>query len=382
MHINYCLGVLSLVQTTEEKLFESPAVYRTIVDAAEEGIWIADNDNVVTFVNKKFIDMLGYPRGEVIGKKVFDFTDDKNSAIMKEAIARSRKGERDTYTVSIRNKSGRLIPLLVATTHMQDEKGQYIGTVQLGSDMTVQKKIEDELRETQTRADMYMDLLTHDINNMGQISIGYIEMALDKLDAGEPLTNEDRELIEKPLHVLYSSAELIANVKNLKKAKTVKLPMEKIDLGEVLTEVIKHFSGVPNRTINIHFNSATNCWIEANYLLKEIFINLVGNAIKHSNGPLDVYVNVDEVISDGIGYYAVTVEDNGPGIPDDMKNKLFSPHYCEDRNTLSKGLGLCLIKSLVDIFHGKVRVEDRVPGEYKQGAKFIVTLPAILLSPK
>ena len=370
------MGVLLLVQTTEKKLFETPAIYRTIVDAAEEGIWIADIDNIVTFVNKKLVDMLGYPRDEIIGKKIYDFTDEKNSAIIKEAIVRSRKGERDTYAVSIRNKSGMFIPLIVATTHMQDEKGLDIGTVQLGSDMTVQKKIEDELREAKARADMYLDLLSHDIRNMDQVAIGYLEMVMDKLDAGEHLTKADRGLIEKPLNALNSSAELIDTVKNLKMVKTVRLPMEKIDLGEVVAGIVNDFSGVQDRAINIHFSLVKDCWVEANYLLKEIFINLMGNAIKHSKGPLDVYVNINEVTSDGIRYYAVMLEDNGSGIPDEMKSKLFSHPYCEGEKTRGKSLGLCLVKALVDIFHGKVRVEDRVPGDHTKGARFVVMLPA------
>jgi sensor histidine kinase regulating citrate/malate metabolism len=59
-----------------------------------------------------------------------------------------------------------------------------------------------------------------------------------------------------------------------------------------------------------------------------------------------------------------------------MKSKLFTQPYCEDRKTISKGLGLCLVKALADIFYGKVRVEDRVPDDYKKGSKFVVMLPA------
>ena len=77
-------------------------------------------------------------------------------------------------------------------------------------------------------------------------------------------------------------------------------------------------------------------------------------------------LSINEVTSDGIKYYTVMVEDNGPGIPDPQKNKLFNQLHCEDKKTQSKGLGLCLIKALVDIFHGKVRVEDRVPGDHKK----------------
>ena len=369
--------MLSLVKTTEEKLFETPAVYRTIVDAAEEGIWIADVDDTVTFVNKKLADILGYTREEIIGKKIFEFTDEKNSAIMKESIIRSRKGERDTYRVSIRNKSRRFIPLIVATTHMQDDEGNYIGTIQLGSDMTMQTKIEEDLREEKARADMYLDLLSHDIRNMAQIAMGYLEMVMNKLDAGETLKKADSGLIEKPLDVLHGSAELIDTVKSLKKVQTVRMPMEKMDLSGVLSSVLDDFFSVSDRAINIHFSAVKDRWVEANYLLKEIFINLIGNSIKHSNGPLDIYVSINEVMSDGIMYYAVMMEDNGPGIPDEIKSKLFNQLDCEDKKTLSKGLGLCLIKSLVDIFHGMVRVEDRVPGDYKNGVKFIVMLPAV-----
>ncbi len=61
----------------------------------------------------------------------------------------------------------------------------------------VQKKIEDELREAKTRADMYLDLLSHDIRNMDQISIGYLEVAMNKLDTGENLTKADRGFIRE-----------------------------------------------------------------------------------------------------------------------------------------------------------------------------------------
>jgi K+-sensing histidine kinase KdpD len=70
------------------------------------------------------------------------------------------------------------------------------------------------------------------------------------------------------------------------------------------------------------------------------------------------------------------VEDNGPGIPDAQKKELFDQAGCEGTKIKGKGLGLCLVKSLVDRFHGKVWVEDRVPGDYKNGVRFVVMLPA------
>lgn len=369
--------MLSLVRTTETKLFGTTDIYRIIVDAAEASIWIADKDDKITFVNKKLTDLLRYPRDQLIGKKVFDFTDEKNRVIMKKSIERSRKGERDTYAFSLRNKDGNFIPLQVVTTPMQDKKGRYIGTVQLGSDISSQWKIENELRESRVRSDMYLDLLSHDIRNMDQISIGYLEMAINKLDSGECLTKTDRELIEKPLNALHSSAELIDTVKNLQKAKSAQLPFEKIDLGKVVSGVVNGFSSVPGRAVKIHYNPVKDCFVEANYLLKEVFINLIGNAIEHSSGLLDIGVSIGSITSDGVRYYAVTVEDNGPGIPDTQKSKLFDQRHCEGVEARGKGLGLCLVKLLVERFRGKINVEDRVPGDYTKGARFVVMLPAV-----
>lgn len=368
-----------MVRTTEEKLFGTLELYRIIVDVAEEGIWVADKEDRVTFTNNKIIDLLGYTQDELTGKKIFDFTDEKNRALMKESIERSRRGERGTYPLSLRNKGGKFILLLVSTTPMQDETGNYIGTVQLCSDMSSQKTIEDELREARARADMYLDLLSHDIRNVDQIVTGYLELLINKLEAGESLTRLNRDLIDEPLNALRASTDLIDTIKNLQKVKSARLPLEKIDLGEVVSSTMQGFVSVPGRLVKFHYSPVKDRWIEANYLLKEIFINLIGNAIKHSHGSLDIYIKIDEVERERerIKYYSVTVEDNGPGIPDTRKRQMFSPSSCEGAEMSGSGLGLCLIKSLVERFHGMVRVEDRVPGDHTKGARFVVMLPAV-----
>jgi signal transduction histidine kinase len=207
--------------------------------------------------------------------------------------------------------------------------------------------------------------------------MGYLEMALNKLDAGESLTEKDRGLIEIPFRSLQSSAELIATLRNMKKIKTANILMEKLDLGEVVTGVVNDIASVPGRAINIHYKPVHNCWVEANYLLKEVFINLIGNAIKHSYGPMDIGIGIGTVTSNGNKYYAVTVEDNGPGMPDSIKSQMLSRHYCEEEKNLSKGAGLCLVKALVERFQGKVTVEDRVPGDHTKGARFVVLLPVV-----
>jgi signal transduction histidine kinase len=119
--------------------------------------------------------------------------------------------------------------------------------------------------------------------------------------------------------------------------------------------------------------------VEANELLKDAFVNLIANAVKHSDEekPLTVNVKAEPVKENGKKYYRCTVEDDGPGIPDGLKSKLFHRFQRGTTKAHGKGLGLYLVRTLVEGYHGKVWVEDRVTGDHTKGARFVIMLPAI-----
>jgi signal transduction histidine kinase len=72
-----------------------------------------------------------------------------------------------------------------------------------------------------------------------------------------------------------------------------------------------------------------------------------------------------------------SVEDTGPGIPDWIKDKLFTRFQRGDTTAHGKGLGLYLVKMLVESYKGAIWVEDRFSGDYTKGARFVVMLPAV-----
>ena len=71
----------------------------------------------------------------------------------------------------------------------------------------------------------------------------------------------------------------------------------------------------------------------------------------------------------------MSIEDNGPGIPDEMKEKIFTKSLRGLTRRTGHGLGLYLVKRIVEDHHGRVWAEDRVPGDHTQGARFVVLLP-------
>jgi signal transduction histidine kinase/CheY-like chemotaxis protein len=235
--------------------------------------------------------------------------------------------------------------------------------------------IEKSLEEAKAQSELYLDLMGHDINNLNQIGIGYLELAMESSDL-----NEVRSLIEKPLEVMRSASRIIDNVRKLKQigAGHAAVTMKTVNLCDVLAEVKERYSHVNNRDITIDLQCTSPCLLKADELLTDVFSNLLDNAVKHSDSlkPLKVNIKVERVREKNSDFYLCTIEDNGPGVPDWVKDKIFMRFQRGSTKAHGKGLGLYLIKKLVEGYHGAVWVEDRIPGVYNNGAKFMVMLPA------
>ena len=244
-------------------------------------------------------------------------------------------------------------------------------------DITNRKQAEKELSEAKDQAELYLDLMGHDISNFNQIALGYLELANDVIITDGKIGEALKELIEKPITALKNSSKLIDNVRKLQKMRTKDLRLSRVDVCNVISKIKDHYTQISGRDITINYVPPDECLVVANELIDEIFTNLVENSIKHSpqDKPLVIDIVQSEVCEDGKEYDRISVEDNGPGIPDEIKEKLFRRYYRGQTMARGKGLGLYLVKTLVEDFNGKVWVEDRVPGDKAQGAKFVVMIP-------
>ncbi|BAI61251.1 putative histidine kinase [Methanocella paludicola SANAE] len=266
----------------------------------------------------------------------------------------------------------------VADKVVRDHDGTAKWVYGISQDITERKQAEVELQEAKEQAELYVDLMGHDINNMNQIGMGYLELALRALELEGSLGPQYRTFIEKPYEAFESSSRLIDTVIKLRRAKALDIRMEVVDLGRILDEAKARYSLVPGRsiTINTHYSHVRRYPVMANVLLADVFSNLLGNSIKHSEGPLAIDIRLSPRAEPDGKYYVVTIEDNGPGIPDDLKAGLFARFHRGRTKAKGTGLGLFLVKMLVESFSGKIWVEDRVPGDFRKGSKFVVVLRA------
>ena len=151
--------------------------------------------------------------------------------------------------------------------------------------------------------------------------------------------------------------------------------VEKLDVLETLnTSIDNVFPKGSQHNINIirNYNVSEPYVMMQRYHLQSIFINLLQNArealqdMDKDKREIKIEARRDE--KDNI---VVSIKDSGPGIPEDLRQKIFEPYFTTKRT--GTGLGLAIVKQNLDIYGGTIRVES-LPGE---GAEFIVTLPAI-----
>jgi signal transduction histidine kinase len=79
----------------------------------------------------------------------------------------------------------------------------------------------------------------------------------------------------------------------------------------------------------------------------------------------------------GKKYNKIEFSDNGIGVPDDRKKIIFMRGNRELKGAKGMGLGLSLVKKIINVFNSKIWVEDKVKGDYSKGSKFVILLPEL-----
>ncbi len=354
---------------------ESEERFRSYFELPLIGITITSVDKKWIQVNDKMCDILGYSREELLHRTWADITHPDDISKNVEMFNKLLSGEIDGYTLEKRfiRKNGDIVYTIISVGCVRRFDGTIDYFVTTAQDISDRKRIEKELMDAKSQAELYVDLMGHDINNMNQVGMGFLELALDTLNLDE----NGQSLLTKPISAFESSTKLIDNVRKLQRVKSGELRNTEMDIGQVLKDVQYHYSHIHGGNVSINYVPITGYAVKANELLYDVFSNIVGNAIKHSNNHPVINIKVEQVQEKKLDYYMVSIEDNGPGIPDDLKPMIFNRRLRGGSKTRGSGIGLFLVKTLVDDYGGSVWVEDRVQGEISKGSRFVVILPAI-----
>ena len=120
--------------------------------------------------------------------------------------------------------------------------------------------------------------------------------------------------------------------------------------------------------INIQVqNEPKEVYIKANELLQDVFENLLINAVRHNkNSTVEILIRFSRIVKDGIKSIKLEFIDNGIGIFPEMKEIIFKRGQVENRDKPGLGLGLKLVKKIIDFYSGHIWVEDKISGDHTQ----------------
>ncbi len=234
----------------------------------------------------------------------------------------------------------------------------YAGIEGFATDITSEVRSREQITVACDEANLYLDIMSHDINNTNTVALGYLEFVKDMLDGTA------KEMVQKAYEGVGKSHSIIRNVSTIRTINENQDRLRPVSLDAVIKTELQVFAHS-----NLHYGPS-GLEVMANDLLPEVFTNLIGNSIKHGGDDVNITISAEDVGSNVI----ITVADDGPGIPDRLKRTMFSRFQRGQTAVAGLGLGLFITKKLLDQYRGSIQAEDRIPGDITGGALIRISL--------
>lgn len=216
----------------------------------------------------------------------------------------------------------------------------------------------DDLAAAKAEAEFYLDVMIHDINNANNVAIGYLDLLR------EDLSGDERTLADRCMQGIRQSSGIIEEVRTLRACRGDGPALVPVSLDRVIATAVARMPGVA-----IAYEGA-DAVVLADDLLGQVFVNLIGNSVKFGGPGVAITVSVRDEGEE----VRVCIADNGPGIPDHQKEKVFERFYRSDPSKPGRGMGLFIAAMLVKRYGGTICAGDRVPERPGEGAAFFITL--------
>jgi len=338
-------------------------------------------------VNKAFTEYYGYSQEEAIGENPRVLNSGKMSldffVKMWEEILDPKIGFWRGEIINKR-KNGKLINVILTINTIFDdkEKPRYFTAYHI--DITDRIIAEEKLKESEVRyriayerANLYGDLVAHDFNNILHVISSSLELSSLYFNSPEKL-NKIKELYEISKEQITRGAKLISNVHKLSKIDDSEINLKKTNINNFLKEAIKYIKkSFQNKHIQIDTELGDiDLYINANDLLLDVFENLLINSVRHNSNPnVGICVKTSKISENNKELIKFEFKDNGPGISDERKETIFTRRKGFNKKASGMGLGLSLVKKIINSYNGKIWVEDRIKGEFAKGSNFVFLIP-------
>ena len=388
-----------------EETQQRARAYRTLIEASLDPLVTISAEGKITDVNAATEKITGIARQELIGTDFADYFSDppRARAGYQQAF---RDGWVQDFELGLRHQDGHITPVLYNASVYRDEQGQVAGVFAAARDISERKRVEQELRKltdeleervSQRTAELaslndrlskaleqaevanrtkseFLANMSHELRTPLNGIIGMTDLALDT-----ELSSEQREYLAMAKASADSLLTIINDILDFSKMEAGKLEFESVefDLRGSLGTALKTLAlRAQEKGLELNFHASPEVpevVVGDPTRLRQIVVNLVGNAIKFTeHGEITVRVALEAERTDGVMLH-FSVADTGAGIPKEKLEAIFGAFTQLDSSTARRfggtGLGLAISRQLAELFGGRLWVESAVG----QGSTFHFT---------
>jgi PAS domain S-box-containing protein len=329
-----------------------------------------DDRGVVTLINKKGCDVLGYKEEEIIGKNWFDLC-------VPESVREERKDtfkevmdgkieEAEDYENLILTKSGEERMIAWHNTTLTDEKGRIIGTLSSGEDITLRKQTEEEMIKSEKLVSLgqLAASVAHEVNNPLAGIMVYIKLLLKKHKERKIQTENTEKQLLKMEKELERTTRIIRNLLDF--ARQSEPNIRPVDINRVLEAallLVGHQIDLENIKLEKKSDAHLPLVLADFDKIQQVLINIIMNAIQAmpEGGNLTITTSVAKGIKINGSFkdtVRIDIRDTGVGITRENLRKLFTPFFTTKEKGKGVGLGLPVVHGIIEQHKGKIEVNS------------------------
>ncbi len=357
----------------EEAIDLSESRYRALFDSSPIAYFTLSMSGNILQINKAAERLLGYSEDDILRRNLATFIfGDAKSEIVREVVSEVAQGKSlEDLEIQFQKADGRSIWVSVRANLLEyPDRSSNIGFMAL--DIDRRKNAETRENNERERANLYLEVMTHDLNNINQsllFSLGLVENL-------QELPENVMSMIQQSSWDIRRSGRMTANMRALLRLREFPPTIEEVDLYDYIQ--IAKFAveeDFPWKKILLSTNIQKGEFLVAGHeYLHQVCFNIIHNSLSYNeSAEVEIEVNAEQV--DNLKMVRLEFIDKGHGVPDATKEFIFRRTGSPDEQIVGRGLGLTLVDQIVRSLGGRIKAEDRVAGDHTQGAKFVIMLP-------
>ena len=357
----------------EEAIDLSESRYRALFDSSPIAYFTLSMSGNILQINKAVERLLGYSEDSILRRNLATFiSSDNKGEIVRMVVSEVAQGKSlEDFEMQFQKADGRPIWVNVRASLLEyPDKSSTIALMAM--DIDRRKNAESREHNERDRANLYLEVMTHDLNNINQsllFSMGLVETF-------DTVPERVKSMMQQSSWHIRRSGRMTANMRALLRLRETPPVTEEVDLHDYIQ--IAKFAveqDFPWKQLSLTTNIKKGEFLVAGHeYLHQVCFNILHNSMTFDEREnVEIEINAEQV--ENLKMVRLEFVDKGCGVPDTTKEFIFRRTGSPDEQIVGRGLGLTLVDQIVRSLGGRIKVEDRIKGEHSQGAKFVIMLP-------